>query len=50
VVLKSIKLGRDFGDSVEVTAGLALDDKVIDSPPETLQNGDPVRLAVPKTN
>jgi RND family efflux transporter MFP subunit len=45
VVLKSIKLGRDFGDSVEVTAGLAPGDRVIDSPPETLQNGDVVQLA-----
>jgi len=45
VVLKSIQLGRDFGDSVEVTAGLASQDRVIDSPPETLQSGDVVQLA-----
>jgi RND family efflux transporter MFP subunit len=45
VVLKSIQLGRDFGDTVEVTAGLAPQDRVIDSPPETLQNGDTVELA-----
>src|SRR5882757_1035847 len=45
VVLKSIQLGRDFGDSVEVTAGLASQDRVIDSPPETLQSGDTVQLA-----
>jgi RND family efflux transporter MFP subunit len=45
VVLKSIQLGRDFGDSVEVTAGLAPQDRVIDSPPETLQSGDAVQLA-----
>jgi RND family efflux transporter MFP subunit len=44
-VLKSIQLGRDFGDSVEVTAGLAPQDRVIDSPPETLQSGDAVQLA-----
>jgi RND family efflux transporter MFP subunit len=47
VVLKSIQLGRDFGDTVEVTAGLAPQDQVIDSPPETLQNGDTVQLAAP---
>jgi RND family efflux transporter MFP subunit len=46
VVLKSVELGRDFGDSVEVTAGLAAQDRVIDSPSETLQTGDTVRLAV----
>jgi RND family efflux transporter MFP subunit len=45
VVFKSIRLGRDFGDSVEVTAGLAPQDRVIDSPPETLSSGDAVRLA-----
>jgi RND family efflux transporter MFP subunit len=45
VALKAIQLGRDFGDSVEVTAGLAPQDQVIDSPPETLQNGDAVQLA-----
>jgi multidrug efflux pump subunit AcrA (membrane-fusion protein) len=45
VQLRSVQLGRDFGDSVEVTAGLAPQDRVIDSPPETLQGGDPVRLA-----
>jgi RND family efflux transporter MFP subunit len=45
VALKSIQLGRDFGDSVEVTAGLSPQDQVIDSPPETLQSGDTVQLA-----
>jgi RND family efflux transporter MFP subunit len=45
VALKNIQLGRDFGDSVEVTAGLAPGDRVIDSPPETLQSGDAVQLA-----
>jgi RND family efflux transporter MFP subunit len=43
-ILKSIQLGRDFGDSVEVTAGLAPQDRVIDSPPETLQSGEAVQL------
>jgi RND family efflux transporter MFP subunit len=46
-VLKPVKLGRDFGDSVEIAAGLQPADRVIDSPPETLRNGDPVQLAVP---
>jgi RND family efflux transporter MFP subunit len=47
VVLKSIQLGRDFGDTVEVKAGLSPQDRVIDIPPETLQNGDTVQLAAP---
>jgi RND family efflux transporter MFP subunit len=45
VVLKSVQLGRDFGDSVEVTAGLTPQDRVIDSPPETLRTGDSVEPA-----
>jgi RND family efflux transporter MFP subunit len=45
VVLKPVQLGRDFGDSVEVTAGLTPQDRVIDSPPETLRTGDIVELA-----
>jgi RND family efflux transporter MFP subunit len=49
VVLKPVRLGRDFGDSVEVTAGLAAQDRVIDSPPETLRSGDLVRLAAAAT-
>jgi RND family efflux transporter MFP subunit len=45
VILKPVKLGRDFGDSVEVIAGLDPQDRVIDSPPETLRSGDTVQLA-----
>jgi RND family efflux transporter MFP subunit len=45
VVLKSVQIGRDFGDTVEVVAGLSPPDRVIDSPPETLQAGDQVQLA-----
>jgi hypothetical protein len=45
VVLKSIQLGRDYGDSVEATAGLDPQDRVIDSPTETLRSGDAVQLA-----
>jgi RND family efflux transporter MFP subunit len=44
VALKTVKLGRDFGDSVEVAAGVAAGDQVIDSPPEILQQGDPVTV------
>jgi hypothetical protein len=45
VALKPVQLGRDFGDSAEVTAGLSPGDRVIDSPPENLQSGDTVQLA-----
>ncbi|HEX3895447.1 MAG TPA: efflux RND transporter periplasmic adaptor subunit [Rudaea sp.] len=45
VVLKNIQLGRDFGTRVEVTAGLDPTDRVIDSPPDWLAQGDSVRVA-----
>ena len=43
--LKPVQIGRDFGGTVEVTAGITLQDRVIDNPPETLASGDMVRLA-----
>ena len=45
VTFKPVQLGRDFGDTVEVASGLSPTDRVIDNPPETLANGDTVRLA-----
>jgi RND family efflux transporter MFP subunit len=45
VVLRSVQLGRDLGDSVEVLAGLSPADRIINNPPETLASGDPVRVA-----
>ena len=44
VVLKNVQLGRDLGDSVEIIAGLTPSDRIINSPPETLASGDPVRV------
>src|SRR5262249_22327016 len=43
VLLKSIQIGHDFGTKVEVVAGLGPDDRVIDSPPDWLADGDRVR-------
>jgi RND family efflux transporter MFP subunit len=45
VVLKRVRLGRDFGDSVEVIAGLSASDRIVDNPPETLTEGDRVHVA-----
>ncbi|MES2055402.1 MAG: efflux RND transporter periplasmic adaptor subunit [Pseudomonadota bacterium] len=42
--LKTITIGRDDGDSVSISAGLTAADRVIDSPPDSLQSGDPVRI------
>jgi RND family efflux transporter MFP subunit len=45
VQMHPIKIGRDMGDTLEVTAGLARSDRVIDSPPDAIANGDPVKIA-----
>jgi multidrug efflux pump subunit AcrA (membrane-fusion protein) len=45
VVMKSLKIGHDYGTTVEVLAGLSVKDKVIDNPPDSLRQGDPVRVA-----
>jgi hypothetical protein len=38
--LRSAKFGPDFGDSLEVAAGSSPPNRVMDSPPKTLQSGD----------
>ncbi len=45
IVLKPIKIGRDFGKTIELASGLLPEDQVIDSPPDGLLNGDPVNIA-----
>jgi RND family efflux transporter MFP subunit len=42
-LLRTVTIGRDDGDTVEISAGLSATDGVIDSPPDSLQTGDPVR-------
>ena len=42
--LKNITLGRDFGNEVEVIAGLDPADKVIVNPPDSLVSGELVRV------
>jgi RND family efflux transporter MFP subunit len=43
-VLKNITLGRDFGNEVEVIAGLNPSDNVIVNPPDSLVTGELVRV------
>jgi RND family efflux transporter MFP subunit len=42
--LISITPGRDFGNEIEVIGGLKGDESVVVNPPESLTNGEPVRL------
>lgn len=45
--LKSVTLGRNFGDDVEVLTGLSPTDEVIDSPPDSIANGEVVQVVNP---
>ena len=47
VVLKQVTIGRDYGSDIEIIQGLAADDKVILSPPDSLTDGVNVRVAAP---
>ena len=44
VTMKPIKIGRDLGTEVEVTSGISPEDKVIDSPSDSLEAGTAVRV------
>ncbi len=44
VELKPIALGRDLGAEVEILSGVSADDRIIDSPPDSLANGDMVKV------
>jgi RND family efflux transporter MFP subunit len=45
VVLKTVTIGEDLGTDIEISSGLNANDRVIDSPPDSLVNGDTVRVA-----
>jgi RND family efflux transporter MFP subunit len=45
VQLRAIKLGRDFGNTVEVLAGLNATDRVIVNPPDAITEGMAVQIA-----
>jgi hypothetical protein len=45
VLLKSVTIARDFGNVIELGSGLDRADRVIESPPDGIANGDLVRIA-----
>ena len=45
VSLRSVRLGRDFGNTVEVVSGLNADDRVINNPPDSIGDGDQVSIS-----
>ncbi len=47
-VLVPIKIGHDFGDTVEVTSGVTAADQVILDPPDSIADGTPVEVTPAK--
>jgi len=47
VQLRSIRLGRDFGNTVEVLGGLETGERVIVNPPDSIADGMTVQVAKP---
>ncbi|PXW28314.1 efflux RND transporter periplasmic adaptor subunit [Paraburkholderia caballeronis] len=45
VFFRRVSIARDFGDSVEIASGLRTSDRVIDTPPDGLAQGDAVHIA-----
>lgn len=44
VRLQPVTLGRDLGGTIEVTAGLAAGQRIVDNPPDSLAQGEAVRI------
>lgn len=46
IVLKSVTIARDMGKLIEIGSGLTAEDRVIESPPDGIVDGEPVHVAV----
>jgi len=47
VVLKQVTIARDLGPTVELSAGLSADDRVVENPPDGVNTGDEVHVVSP---
>ena len=45
VILKAVTIARDLGKVIELASGIVAEDRVIESPPDGIANGDLVRVA-----
>ena len=45
VTLKTVTIARDYGKFIELASGLVADDRVIESPPDGITNGELVHVA-----
>jgi RND family efflux transporter MFP subunit len=49
IKLLPVIVGRDFGNTIEIVSGLSATDVVVANPPDSLVEGEPVRIVVPKS-
>ena len=47
IALKPIKIGRNYGESVEVLEGVTTEDQLVLNPSDSLNDGDQVAVAPP---
>ncbi len=47
IVMKAVTPGHDFGDRIEIVHGLTAEDAVVMNPPDSIANGEQVRVAPP---
>ncbi len=45
ILMKKVRIARDFGSEVEIVGGLSADERIVVSPPESIADGEEVRLA-----
>jgi hypothetical protein len=48
ILFKNVQVGQDIGSNVEILSGLSENDRIIDSPLESLSNGGRVRVVKEK--
>ena len=44
IVLKKVRIARDLGNEVEVTGGLSQDERIVANPPDSIGDGEEVRV------
>jgi hypothetical protein len=48
--MKAVSIGTDLGSRVVLASGLRPGDRVVNNPPDSLAQGDQVRVAKPAVN
>ena len=47
IAFKTVTIARDLGREIEISSGLAADDRIVTAPPDGLVDGDKVRVSGP---